>query len=139
MQEPTIAPNTLTRPMWEGIGTQSAIFFIDIEHRNDRLQVAYMGAEHDTFDLNPYQTDSFYWFLDFNESARRARLPNFPKEYFILEFGCSTSASWGSATGNVEMECLTWKHEFSLAGDGETFRKNETNMRIGVQHLHDDI
>ena len=73
---------------WNSIGK----FFIDIEHRNDKLQVAYMGAENDTFDLNPYQTDSFYWFLDFNESARRARLPNFPKEYSILEFGCPTFA-----------------------------------------------
>ncbi|RYP42730.1 hypothetical protein DL768_010278 [Monosporascus sp. mg162] len=100
-------------------------FFIEIKQAGDKLQVAYLGADHDTFDLEPYQPDSFFWWLDYDESAKRARLPGHPKEYFILKFGCPTSPSWLSFSGDREMKCVTWKHEFSIPGDGEEFWKVE--------------
>lgn len=39
-------------------------FFIDITELDGRLQVAYMGSSSDTFDLTPYESDSFFWWLD---------------------------------------------------------------------------
>lgn len=80
-----------------------------------------MGSSANTFDLTPYEPDSFFWWLDFDESAKRTRLPGYPKDYFILKFGCALTPSWFS--GDAEMSCLTWKHEFQLAGPGEVFRK----------------
>lgn len=82
-------------------------FFIEIKEVDKRLQVAYMGATHDTFDLETYQKDSFFWFLDFDESAKRARLPGYPKEYFTLKFGCPTSPAWWNFSEYIEIECLT--------------------------------
>lgn len=102
-----------------------ANFFIDIIEIDGGIQVAYMGSSNDTFDLIPYESDSFFWWLDFNESAKRARLPGYPKEYFILKFGCPLTSSWLSR--DIEMGCLTWKHEFQLAGPGEIFRKKTKN------------
>lgn len=96
-------------------------FFIDIIEIDGRIQVAYMGSSNDTFDLIPYESDSFFWWLDFNESAKRARLPGYPKEYFILKFSCPSTSSWLRSRTDVEMGCLTWKHEFQLAGPGEVF------------------
>jgi hypothetical protein len=78
-------------------------FFIDIVETDGRLQVAYMGSSRDTFDLTPYESDSFFWWLDFDESAKRARLPGYPKEYFILRFGCPSTSSW--LTKDAEMAC----------------------------------
>lgn len=98
-------------------------YFIEIRQADGGLQVAYNGQDFDTFNLEPYQTDSFFWWLDFDESARRARLPGFPKEYFILQFACPSAPSWWDFGGAPEMECLTWKHEFSMPGSGETFRR----------------
>lgn len=102
-------------------------FFIDIIEIDGRIQVAYMGSSNDTFDLIPYESDSFFWWLDFNESANRARLPGYPKEYFILKFSCPSTSSWLRSRTDAEMGCLTWKHEFQLAGPGEAFRKKTRN------------
>ncbi|KAI0860086.1 beta-lactamase/transpeptidase-like protein [Xylaria cubensis] len=71
-------------------------FFIEIKLLDgNKLQVVFLGADIDTYELQPYQTDSFYWMLDFDESAKRARLPWFPPEYFVLKFGCRSSI-WGA-------------------------------------------
>ncbi|EHK16215.1 uncharacterized protein TRIVIDRAFT_196045 [Trichoderma virens Gv29-8] len=86
-------------------------FFIDVNEVNGKLQVAYMGSPHDTFDLIPYQTDSFFWWLDFNESAKRARLPGYPKEFFILKFSLPS-------------------HEFQIADEGEVFMKNTSEFDV---------
>ncbi|KAH8125877.1 hypothetical protein FP744_10009155 [Trichoderma asperellum] len=102
-------------------------FFIDIIEIDGRIQVAYMGSSNDTFDLIPYESDSFFWWFDFNESAKRARLPGYPKEYFILKFSCPSTSSWLRSRTDVEMGCLTWKHEFQLAGPREVFRKKTRN------------
>ncbi|KAI0184128.1 beta-lactamase/transpeptidase-like protein [Xylaria flabelliformis] len=41
-------------------------FFIDIKLLDgDKLQVAFLGADINTYELQPYQTDSFYWMLEF--------------------------------------------------------------------------
>ncbi|TAQ90359.1 hypothetical protein B7494_g1300 [Chlorociboria aeruginascens] len=116
-------------------------YFIDIRLMDDRLQVAYMGAEHDTFDLQTYQTDRFFWWLDFDESVMRARLPGWPKEYFTLKFGCPTSPSWWDFGQKVKMQCLTWKHEFWLPGDGEVFQEKGCNPSSahGYQRVVEDL
>ncbi|KAI0523753.1 beta-lactamase/transpeptidase-like protein [Xylaria bambusicola] len=99
-------------------------FFIEIKLHDDKLQVAFLGVDIDTYELHPYQNDSFYWTLDFDESAKRARLPWFPAEYFVLRFGCRSEPSWWQFGKEVDMGCLTWKHEFTVPGDGEEFRRS---------------
>lgn len=111
-------------------------YFIQIDQVGDKLQVSYLGEDGDTFDLEPYQTDSFFWWLDYDESAKRARLPGYPKEYFILKFGCATSPSWWGPERDVEMGCVTWKHEFSLPGDGEVFRKRNGEATWAIESKH---
>lgn len=85
-----------------------------------------MGPFNDTIDLIPYQWDSFFWWLNYNESARRERLLGYPKE--ILKFDCPSTFWW--INRNVEMGCLTWKHEFQFAGPGEIFRKRTRNSML---------
>ncbi|KAL7965328.1 beta-lactamase/transpeptidase-like protein [Trichoderma sp. SZMC 28014] len=108
-------------------------FFIDIIEADGKLRVAYMGSTANTFDLTPYEADSFFWWLDFDESAKRARLPGYPKDYFILKFGCPSTSSW--LNRDVEMGCLTWKHEFQLAGPGEVFRKKTRESHIDISGI----
>lgn len=105
-------------------------FFIDVIETDGKLQVAYIGSFANTFDPTPYEPDSFFWWLDFDESAKRARLPGYPKDYFILKSGCPSTPSWFSR--DVEMSCLTWKHEFQLAGPEEVFRKKTNKPSTDV-------
>lgn len=105
-------------------------FFIDIIQTDGGIQVAYMGSSTDTFDLTPYESDSFFWWLDFDESAKRARLPGYPREFFILKFGCPSTSSWLSR--DVEMGCMTWKHEFQFAGAGEVFQKKTRGLYTDI-------
>lgn len=43
-----------------------------------------MGRKIDTFDLIPYQEDSFYWGLTYDETAKLARDPSLPAEFHVL-------------------------------------------------------
>ncbi|KAI1307401.1 beta-lactamase/transpeptidase-like protein [Xylaria venustula] len=118
--------------------------FVEIKLNGDKLQVAFLGVDIDTYELHPYQNDSFFWTLSFDESAKRARLPWFPAEYFILKFGCRSEPSWWQFGKEVDMGCLTWKHEFTVSGDGEAFRKEHrghgpsgVNNAVGSQQPAD--
>lgn len=53
---PTRSLSAYTGRYFNSIGN----FHIDIKLVNDNLQVVYMGADQDTFDLQPYQNDSFF-------------------------------------------------------------------------------
>ncbi|KAG4429602.1 hypothetical protein IFR05_014909 [Cadophora sp. M221] len=53
-------------------------YSIDIKLAGEKLRVAYVGAKQDNFDLETYQVDSFFWWLDYDESAKRVRLPGYP-------------------------------------------------------------
>lgn len=110
-------------------------FFIDINEVDGKLQVAYMGSDRDTFDLEPYQTDSFFWWIEYDETVKRARLSGFPKEYFILSFGCPSKPTRWSFGANVRMGCLTWKHEFQLSGDGEVFQRKGSKASSDMQRV----
>lgn len=119
--------STPSRPLTAYVGryyNSIGNFFIEIKLSHQGLQVAYMGSEEDAFYLEPYQDDSFFWWLNYDEMAKRARLPQYPKDYFIIKFECPKAPSWWNLGGEVVMDCVVWKHEFTLAGDGETFRKH---------------
>lgn len=121
-----------SRPLTAYIGRYyNAIgnFFIEIKTSDKGLQVAYMGNYQDTFDLEPYQDDSFFWWLDYDGMAKRARLPQYPKEYFIIRFGCADEPSWWILGGKASMDCVVWNHEFKLSGGGETFRRQQNPPR----------
>ncbi|KAI1083234.1 beta-lactamase/transpeptidase-like protein, partial [Whalleya microplaca] len=136
--EPTRPLSAYTGRYYNSIGN----YFIEINEVGGKLQVAYVGADIDTFDLEAYQTDSFFWWLDYDQSAKQARVPGYSKEYFTLEFGCPSTTSWWFLAGDVEMECLTWKHEFHIPGDGEVFRKRGSNWSIDTreyQRVLDDL
>lgn len=104
-------------------------YFIDITLENATLSVAFMRSASDTFLLQPYQSDEFFWFLDFDESARRARLPFNTIDYFVIKFGCSSNPPWWNPfSRGLQMQCLTWKHEPEVEGPGETFRRLTTGL-----------
>ncbi|KAI0098143.1 beta-lactamase/transpeptidase-like protein [Nemania sp. FL0031] len=111
-------------------------FFIEIKLNGGKLQASFLGADVDTYDLQPYQTNSFFWILDFDESAKRARLPWFPAEYFVLKFGCQSEPSWWQFGKETDMRCLTWKHEFTVPGEGEIFRKESGNHKVAGFSQH---
>ncbi|OQD71061.1 hypothetical protein PENPOL_c001G09690 [Penicillium polonicum] len=96
--------------------------FIEIGYSRDKtsLQVAYMGRKADTFALLPYQEDSFYWTLTYDESAKLAREPYFPIEYHIIKFG--------SDVNRTGISCLWWQHQSGLPEPGELFKKTETDF-----------
>ncbi|KAH6898228.1 beta-lactamase/transpeptidase-like protein [Thelonectria olida] len=76
-------------------------YFLEVNDASGRLQ----AARHS---MRPHGKDRFFWWLDFNGSAKRARTPGYPKEYFMLRFSCL---------------CLL----FQMPGDGEVFRKRGSN------------
>ncbi|KAI8414128.1 hypothetical protein FOFC_07419 [Fusarium oxysporum] len=94
-------------------------FFIDIlEAEDDALYVSFMGRKDYTFKLEPYQDDSFFWFLGHDEAARLARYDGYGEEFYMVRFG------------NVDdkdgpLNTLWWKHEVSLGGYGEAFKRQK--------------
>ncbi|KAF5667725.1 beta-lactamase transpeptidase [Fusarium denticulatum] len=100
-------------------------FFIDIlEVEDDALYVSFMGRKDDTFKLDSYQDDSFFWFLGHDEAARLARYDGYGEEFYIVRF-----SSAGDKDG--PLDTLWWKHEGSLGGYGEAFkRQKEVEVEI---------
>ncbi|EAQ83603.1 hypothetical protein CHGG_10007 [Chaetomium globosum CBS 148.51] len=64
-------------------------FFIQVRfnEKRDGLLIAYMGREADTFELVPYQADSFYWTLTYDDTVKLGREVVYPEEYYIVKFG----------------------------------------------------
>ncbi|CAG9986862.1 unnamed protein product [Clonostachys byssicola] len=93
------------------------VFFIDIFLRDNHLYLSFMGREKDTFELAPYGDDSFFWFLTHDEAARLARDSGYGPEFYILKFGATDVDS-------NSIDTLWWKHEPSLSGFGEVFRRD---------------
>ncbi|KAJ5509022.1 beta-lactamase/transpeptidase-like protein [Penicillium freii] len=93
-------------------------FFIEIGYSKDKtsLQAAYMGRKADTFALLPYQEDSFYWTLTYDESAKLAREPIFPIEYHIIKFG--------SDVNRTGVSCLWWQHQSGLPEPGGAIQED---------------
>ncbi|KAJ2987974.1 hypothetical protein NUW58_g4220 [Xylaria curta] len=108
-------------------------FFIEIRQKDGHLAVHFMGLEG--FDLEPFQHNSFFWYMSYDELARRARLAGFPMEYYIIEFAHVHGE--GNATddpGSDGINALRWKHEFALKDKGEVFRKrNRLDEPFGQQ------
>jgi len=77
-----------------------------------------MGQLADSFGLKPYQRDSFFWKMTHDECAKRGRYTFYSKEYYIVRFGYSR-------TTDKAPNCLWWKHDDSLPGDGEVFQKRD--------------
>lgn len=101
-------------------------FFIDVSVRDDDLDLSFMGRDCDTFKLDTYGDDSFFWFLSHNEAVRLARNDGYGAEFYILKFG-SASGKGG------RIDSLWWKHELSLQGLGEQFNRNEETRRVGLE------
>lgn len=59
----------------------------------------------------------------YDKMAKRAPLPQKPKEYVTVKIDWLEASSWWTIGKEVVMGCLGWGHEFSLAGEGETFRR----------------
>ena len=101
-------------------------FFIDIAEKDGKLYVSFQGRDADTFELFPYQEDSFYWKLTYDEAVKLARYPNYWKDYYILSFDSDCHAAIGnSAHEGEKFTCLRWKHDETMQGDGEVFVKTE--------------
>ncbi|KAH8734316.1 beta-lactamase/transpeptidase-like protein [Ilyonectria robusta] len=109
---------TPTRPLDSYVGrylNSIGNFFIDVEHHEDSLYVSYMGRDADTFELVPYQEDSFYWRLSYDDCVKLARETGYDKEYFIIRFGSDVAGS--------DVTHLWWRHEYDLPEPGESFHK----------------
>ncbi|KAI9853910.1 MAG: hypothetical protein M1813_001625 [Trichoglossum hirsutum] len=102
-------------------------FFIDILYEDGELRISFMGHGLDSFSLEPYQEDSFFWNMTHNEIVRRGRYTDFPKEYYIVKFGCNGKGG-AAERADSEMNCLWWKHEEDLPGDGEIFQKSNVSL-----------
>lgn len=99
-------------------------FFIDIKRDDhDGLFISFMGREADSFQLVPYESDTFFWYLTHDECVTRGRLPQFPSEYYIIKF-----------TFDEEKPVLHWKYDDSYPGEGETFRQVKSPDPIRVGH-----
>lgn len=45
----------------------------------------FFGFEEEEFALHPYQPDSFIWLPSHDELARKGRLCDYSKEYYIIK------------------------------------------------------
>ncbi|KAI9737406.1 MAG: hypothetical protein M1834_009560 [Cirrosporium novae-zelandiae] len=97
-------------------------FFIDVRERAGNLQVCFMGLDSDGFDLEPYQHNSLFWHMSHNECIKYGRCIDYPKEYYVINFGNADGN--GHDSNETDINCLWWKHEFTVPGNGEVFRKS---------------
>ncbi|EEP79767.1 predicted protein [Uncinocarpus reesii 1704] len=111
--------DTPTRPLKEYIGKYYNTlnnYFIEIkETKNDCLSLSFMGKSRDTFQLLPYDSDKFFWYMTFDESVLRGRPTGYPMDYFIIKFAFDDN---GVA---LENPVLYWKYDPEYPGDGEPF------------------
>lgn len=97
-------------------------FFIDIRKSSPSdLVVSFMGNAADTFPLEPYDSDTFFWHLTHNECVMRGRLAEPTTSYYFIKFAFSENDT--AADDGV----LYWKYDADLPGDGEPFRKLRPN------------
>ncbi|KAI1392902.1 putative D-aminoacylase [Hypoxylon trugodes] len=94
------------------------------------LQISFMGLESDTFDLQPYQSNSFFWHVSYDDLAQRGRYAIWPKQYYIIEFGNSNDTPVGMGISEPKITYLRWKHDFSFENDGEMFRKETSEESL---------
>lgn len=120
--KPSRTPRTYTGKYFNAVEN----FFIDIFLQEDSLYLSFMGRERDTFMLEAYGDDSFFWFLTHDEAARLARDDGYGTEFYILRFGSVGGDS------NV-IDTLWWKHEPSLSQSGEAFKRQMENPKMMVQ------
>ncbi|KAI5820073.1 putative D-aminoacylase [Pyronema omphalodes] len=105
-------------------------YWIEVVVKDDALKVSFMGSEEEeSFDLEPYQGDAFFWITSHDQEAKKARSTTFGKDYYILKFGCKKRSLM---IGTVDMGCVAWKHDSTVDGEGEIFRKTKgrTGSRI---------
>lgn len=90
-------------------------FYIEIKLKKghqDVVFISFMGRDADTFELKPYQEDSFYWSLGYDEMVALARAPDYEVDYHIIKFSFDgTDVS------------LWWKHDPTMTGLGEAFEQ----------------
>ncbi|KAK4205568.1 putative D-aminoacylase [Triangularia verruculosa] len=103
-------------------------FFIEIQELNGGLAISFMGTDRDRFDLEPYQCNSFFWVASHDEMAQRARYTTSPKEFYIIKFGHINIEAGSDTDSDSDFDVINglwWKHEFTLQGKGEFFRKSK--------------
>jgi hypothetical protein len=61
--------------------------------------------------------------LPHDEIVQRARYTTWPKEYYLIEFDHANDMGGNGDGFESRINCLRWKHEFALQGDGELFRR----------------
>ncbi|KAI1145889.1 putative D-aminoacylase [Nemania diffusa] len=113
-------------------------FCIEISEGNGHLRVHFMGRKYEGFKLQPYQHNSFFWHLSYDELAQRARYTTYPKEYYVIEFNCIDDPEGDPAAYDVEckmMNALRWKHEFTIQGKGEIFYRKDHNEEPFDQNM----
>ncbi len=117
--EPAHSLQTYVGRYYNSIGN----FYIDIRESGGILRVYFMGLDSDGFDLEPYQHNSFFWHISHNECAKLARYTAFPKDYYVIRFGQINENSHDSNEAGIN--CLWWKHEFTVPDNGEVYRKKQ--------------
>ncbi|KAF2971292.1 hypothetical protein GQX73_g2242 [Xylaria multiplex] len=101
-------------------------FFIKIREEKGYLRVHFMGLDSEGFDLQPYQYNSFFWYLSHDELSQRARYTVYPKEYYVLQFGwVSDGVDTSYHVESDTINAVRWKHEFAVDDKGEIFRRRD--------------
>jgi CubicO group peptidase (beta-lactamase class C family) len=80
---------------------ESKAFFLEIAQQEDQLLMKFAGLDDDCFVLQPYQEDSFTWFTDHDDLAKRGRTNDVDLDYYILNF----------LVGNGGKLEISWKFE----------------------------
>ncbi|KIX09847.1 uncharacterized protein Z518_00928 [Rhinocladiella mackenziei CBS 650.93] len=121
-QAPCRPLGSYTGKYWNAINN----FCIEIFQKEDNLYVSFQGRKADTFMLLPFQNDSFYWKLTYDDAMKLARDADSPKAYYILRFSpdCHSGSCRDSGPGE-ELLRLRWKHDDTMQDDGEIFAKAE--------------
>ncbi|KAL4937744.1 beta-lactamase/transpeptidase-like protein [Aspergillus oleicola] len=104
-------------------------FFIDIKTDDEHeLVISFMGNDADTFPLETYDSDQFFWYVTYDECVIRSRMPVLMADYYIIKFAFDENST-----------VLYWKYDYYYPGDGEPFRKNESDILSNSADIRWDL
>ena len=99
-------------------------FYLEIEHREDRLTMCFQGNHEQRYTLEHYEHDIFSWVLTRDECARRGRFPVTWRAFYLLRFRAQS--------GSDEVEELVWVNDGAWDA-GETFSKRSAQTELSTQ------
>lgn len=90
------------------------IFSIEVVEANNKLEILFQGRESQRYQLRHHHSDTFTWFMTYNEQIKRARFPSYSRDLYFIHF---------KSENDHTIRALNWVHDAAIS-EGDDFIKS---------------